>query len=178
MDSSTCCTICSYKREERTILYMTSSSRRSHLALWYDRRTKENSPKSSCLTRDSSLPGGVVGPIYHRLLDSANYLGGLLNPYRLDVRELTDSMGPQFSPVTGPFHSPEGHTRIGSHHAVYENHSGFQIVDEAFALILVVRPGARPQPKPAVVRDSNRVIKVRSPEHARHRTKQLLVVCR
>ena len=30
---------------------------RSHFALWYDRRTKVNSPKSSCLTRGSSISG-------------------------------------------------------------------------------------------------------------------------
>jgi len=55
-----------------------------------------------------------------------------------------NSMSSQFSPVPGPFHSPEGYARIGSHHAIYENHSRFQIVDEALTLILVIRQALAP----------------------------------
>src|SRR6267378_7932922 len=101
---------------------------------------------------------------------SRNSLGCLFDPYRLDIREFPNPVGSQFSPMPRPFHSPKGYTGIGSYHTIYENHSRFQVIDEAFALILVVRPGARPQSKPAVVRNSNRVIRVFSPEHARHRT--------
>src|SRR5205807_5226937 len=134
--------------------------------------------RRSRLTWDSSVSGRVVGPIYHRLVCIRNSSRRLLNPYRLGVREFPNSMSSQFSPVTRPFHSPEGYAGIGSHHTVYENHSRFQIVDEAFALILVVRPGARTQSKAAVVRDSTRVIHVCSAEDARQRTEQLLLVRR
>src|SRR3981081_4315123 len=131
-------------------------------------QTKE--PKCSRFTWDLSDPGRVVGPTYHTPHCSRNSLGCLFDPYRLDIREFPNPVGSQFSPVPRPFHSPKGYTGIGSYHAIYENHSRFQVIDEAFALILVVRPGARPQSKPAVVCDSNRVIQVCSPEHARHRT--------
>src|SRR5260370_33496871 len=150
---------------------MTSPPKRIHFALWHDRRTKENSPNvqlvdvgfvriwSSCWT---NLP--LPPPL-------RNQLGSFFNPYRFDVGELSDSMGSQFPPMPGPLHSPERHPRIGRHHAVDEHHPRFQIIDEPFALFLVVRPRARTKPKSAVVRDSNRIIQVLRPAHARHRSK-------
>src|SRR5437879_1859965 len=87
-------------------------------------------------------------------------------------------MSSQFSPMTGPFHSPEGYPGIGSHPAVYEHHARRQIVDKALALLFVVCPGTGSQSKAAVVRNSNRVIEVCRAKHARHRTKQLLLVRR
>src|SRR6267143_6471154 len=157
---------------------MTSSPKRSHLALWYDRRTKENSPNvqlvdvgfvriwSSCRT---NLP--LPPPL-------RNKLGSLLNPYRFDIGELPYSMGSQFPPMPRPLHSPEWDSRIGRHHAVDEHHPRFQIIDESFALILVVCPGACSQAKSAVVRDANRIVQVLRSEHARHRSKQLFLVSR
>src|SRR5881392_2643681 len=73
--------------------------------------------------------------------------GRLLDPYRLDVCEFANPMSSQFSPMAGPFHSPEGYPGIGSHHAVYEHHASLQIVDKALALLLVVCPGTGPQSK-------------------------------
>src|SRR6266478_8284490 len=179
MDSSTCCTICSYRREERTTLYMTSSPTRI--------RTIPHSGTTAVPLRtqlSTAFDEGLVRfwsscwTNLPRSLASCNPLQCLFDPHCLNVREFTNAMRPQFSPVSGPLHSPKRYSGIGSHHPVYENHCRFQIVDEALALVLVVCPGARSQSKSAIVRDSNRIVYVLRPEHARHRTEQLLLVRR
>src|SRR5216683_4331383 len=112
-----------------------------------------------------------------RPIRAAN-LRHFFNPHRLDIRKLTNSVNSEFAPMTRPLHSPEWNTRIGSYHAVYENHSRFEIIHEALTLLFVIRPGACSKPKTAVIGDANRVLQVLCPEHARHRPKQFFPVRR
>src|SRR5258708_84228 len=143
---------------------MTSSSKEVFSRLGTTAVPKRTRLSSGRLTRGSSESGRVVGPIYHRLLRSANCLGGLLNPHRLDIGELPDSMGPKLPTMPRPLHSSERNSRIRRHHAIHEHHPRFHALHQTFALILLVGPGACPQSEPAVVGDSNRITQVLRPE--------------
>src|SRR6266849_9619465 len=113
----------------------------------------------------------------HAPIRAAN-LRHFFNPHRLDIHKLANSVNSEFPPMTRPLHSTEWETRIGSYHAIYENHSRFEIIHETFALSFVIRPGACSKPKTAVVGDANRVLQIFGAEHARHRAKQFFPVRR
>ena len=49
-------------------------------------------------------------------------------------------MHAQLAPVSRPLYAPERQARIGCHHAIDEDHSGFDVADEAIALALVRNP--------------------------------------
>ncbi len=73
--------------------------------------------------------------------------GPLLDPNRLDIREFADAEDAQFAAMAGPFHAAEGQPRIGRHHFVDEHHAGFDLVDQALALRLVLVQALAPSPK-------------------------------
>src|SRR5260370_30041094 len=93
----------------------------------------------------------------------------LLDPDRLDICELANSVNAQFAAVPGTLHASEWHASVGSHHLVDEHHSRFKLVDEALLFGCVVRPGTRAHAERAAVRDSDRVVNILRAKYRRHR---------
>src|SRR5205807_7429064 len=100
----------------------------------------------------------------------------LLNPDGFDVCEFADAEGAQLAAVAGPLHATERQPRVGGYHAIDEHHAGFDLVDQAFAFLFVVGPGAGAQPKAAVISNANSVVQVFSTKHAGHRAEQFVAV--
>src|SRR6516162_6001279 len=122
--------------------------------------------------------GRIVGPKYHAAIRPATPFLSLLYPDRLHIRELTNSYCAQFASVSRPLHSAKRNPRIGGHHTVDEDHPGIEFVDELLLLGPIVGPGAGPQSESTIIRNPNGIVNVFGPEHACHRTKQLLLMSR
>src|SRR5215469_11605504 len=165
MDSSTCWTICSYSREERMILYISTSVPAPTQSTW----ALSSEAGDGCRALKEGRYGQVVGPQYHHhyLLASPSFLLPLLDPHRLHVREFPNSHSSQFPSVPGPLRPSKGNPGIGSHHAVNEHHPGIELIDELLLLHGVIGPGAGSQPEPAIVGNSNGVVDVLCAKHAR-----------
>src|SRR6266849_8373636 len=161
MESSTCCTICSYRRETLTARYtglapdestVPSVIRSSHTSLilrthgrWSDHYTKHRSiikPSSyfECRCRPGTTLTAQGSPV-------------LLQPHSLYVYEFPDSIGCEFSTVPRMLHTAERHSRVGDDHLVQENHSCLEFVDEAFGFRRIMCPGAGSQSETAVIRN-------------------------
>src|SRR5580693_9279324 len=100
----------------------------------------------------------------------------LFYPHRLDICKFADSVNPQLPAMTGPLDPAKGNPRIGSHHAVNENHARVNVVYETFAFARVVGPSARSQSEAAGVGNLNGVIQVLGSEHARHWAEELCAI--
>src|SRR6267378_3940171 len=100
----------------------------------------------------------------------------LFHPHRLDICELPDSPGSQLPPVARPLYPSERYPWIRSHHPIDEHHPDVQLIDELPLLGGIISPGAGTQPKPAVIRDSNRLINVLRAKHTCNRPEHLFLV--
>ena len=77
-----------------------------------------------------------------------------LNPDGFNVRKFADTVHSQFAPMARPFYSAKGKPWIGHYHAINENHSGLDIIYEAFPFAIIIGPGAGAQAEPAVIGDA------------------------
>ena len=91
-----------------------------------------------------------------------------LNPHRLDIRKLANPIRTKFPAMSRMLYTTEWQTGIGRNHAVDEDHPCFDFIDEALALMLVVRPGAGSQPEAAVIGDGNCLINILGVKYGRH----------
>src|ERR1700676_653038 len=94
-----------------------------------------------------------------------------LNPHSLDIRKLANPVRSEFTAVSRVLYAAKGQAGIGRNHPVDEHHPCFNFIDEAFALVLVIRPGAGSQPEAAVVRDRNCLVHILGAKYRSHRSK-------
>src|SRR6516165_6635322 len=113
MDSSTCWTICSYKREARIILYIPQPPK-------LHRFRHLNTVLGTAGGGERADRGRIVRPKYHATPWPATPFLSLLYPDRLHIREFTNAHCPQFPSVSRPLHPAKWNPRIGGHHTVDE----------------------------------------------------------
>src|SRR4030081_611414 len=101
----------------------------------------------------------------------------LCDPNSLDIHELPDPEDSQFPSMPRLLDAAKRNARIRRHHLVDEDHPGFQFIDEALTLPLIVGPRARPQAKTAVIGDADRLVDILDTKQRRDRTKKLLAIC-
>src|SRR5438270_13980593 len=99
-----------------------------------------------------------------------------LNPHSLDIRELPNAVNTQFSAVPGGFDATKRNSRVRGDHLVDENHSGFEFINEPFALLVILCPCACTQAEAAVVRNPDRIIKIIHSKDRSHRSEELFLV--
>src|ERR1700733_12627532 len=83
-----------------------------------------------------------------------------LNPHSLDIGKLTNPVRSKFPAMARMLDSAKRQARIRRNHAIDEHHPGFNFIDEAFSLMLIIRPGAGSQAEAAVVRNRNCLINI------------------
>ena len=88
----------------------------------------------------------------------------LRDRHRLDIHELPDPIRRKLASVAGVLYAAKRNARIGSHHLVDEDHSGFEFVDEALAFAVVFGPGAGAQAEAAIVRQANGLVDILNPK--------------
>src|ERR1017187_8773956 len=76
---------------------------------------------------------------------------GLQNHDRFDVDELANAPGSEFAPVPGRLYAAEGQACVRSYHAVDEDHSSVDLIDEALLLDGVAGPGAGSESEASIV---------------------------
>src|SRR5215475_8604634 len=79
-----------------------------------------------------------------------------LDTHRLDVDEFANAFARKLAPVARTLHSAEGQSRVGGDHAVDEDQSRLDLIDQAVTLLVVIRPGARSQAEGRVVGQADR----------------------
>src|SRR5271163_3470091 len=103
------------------------------------------------------MTGTVVRPPYNSPATLRNLLL-LLDPHRLNIRKLANSIRTQLTSITRAFHAPKRHPRVRGHHLIDENHSGLKLVDESILFRWDVAPCGCSEPKTSVIRDVNRFV--------------------
>src|SRR5579864_5213465 len=69
-------------------------------------------------------------------------------------------------------------SRVRGDHLVDEHHPGLKLIDEALALLVVIRPHTRAQAEANVIGQSNRLILILYTKHGSYRPEQFLTICR
>src|SRR5581483_3441749 len=98
------------------------------------------------------------------------------NPNRLCVCELANSGSAEFASKARALHTAERQTRIGGHHCIDENHSGFQIRREELLFLGIIRPRAGTETKRTVICHLDRLVCVAYPENGCDRTENLFAI--
>src|SRR5205814_3007208 len=92
----------------------------------------------------------VIARVGHRLLRASARgpaaVTRVSDPHGLDVHELAQSVDSELATVAGMLHATERQAWIGRDHAVHEDESGLDLVDEPRALVGVGRPHASAGP--------------------------------
>lgn len=101
---------------------------------------------------------------------------GLGDPDSFDIHEFTDAVGCEFTAVAGVFDPAKGNARIGSDHFVDEDHTGFEFVDEAFALCRVGGPGAGSQAEAAIVGQADGFVDIFDAEQRGNGAEELFAI--
>src|SRR6266567_1631500 len=125
------------------------------------------------------LEGSLRGMAFHKrpFLITHYYSPLSSHPHRLGVQKLPNPHRSQLPPVPRLLHPAERNPRIGRYHLVDEHHPCFQFVDEALALLVIVRPCARSQSEAHIVGNPDRLVLILHPEDRCHWTKEFLAVC-
>src|SRR6266478_4700526 len=172
MDSSTCCTICSYRREERTTLYMTSSPTRI--------RTIPHSGTTAVPLRtqlSTAFDEGLVSfwsSCWTNLPRSPCFLQPLYGASSIHtVLMFVNSRmpcAPNSRPCPDHFTPPKGirgsEATIRFMKTIPDSRSLMKRSRSFLSFVQALAP------------NSNRVLQILRPEHARHGTEQLFLVRR
>src|ERR1700716_19191 len=95
----------------------------------------------------------------------------LFDPDRFYIHELAYAELAQLSAIAGVLHTAKGQTRIGSDHAVDENGTCLEFVDETRSLLTIVGPGRCSQPKRRAVSQCDCFVEIGHAEKRSNRPK-------
>src|SRR5690606_38051055 len=130
--------------------------------------------RASCPRAAAAVRRAFYGATPRRSIRMPERRAGSGLPHRLEVAELADARGAQFAADAGVLDAPEWELRVRDGHAVDEDGTGVDVLDEELLVRGVRRPHGRAEAEGCLVGDAQRFLAALDAVQRRDRPERLL----